>query len=277
MASPATLSQHSDGSFPRPGPIYTGSGRGDRGDRRAHRTQAMTDSDPDKPQGADAGVERSEQANSEDHALIRRAQAGEEQAFAELVRRHQRRAFRVARNMVPSDEDAEDLAQEAFLRVFRSLERFDFHHEFTTWLYRIVTNLAIDHLRKRRPTFSASGGDEDDERTLELVDPSDARPSDHVESEETQAEVHACLGALAPHFQSVLVLRELEGLPCTEIAEIVGATHVTVRWRLHRGRKLFQEEWERRERSAAQPDSAVKAGDSATENEASSNSGVRRP
>jgi DNA-directed RNA polymerase specialized sigma24 family protein len=65
---------------------------------------------------------------------------------------------------------------------------------------------------------------------------------------ETADEVQECLAALAPHFQSVLVLRELEGLPCTEIAEIVGATHVTVRWRLHRGRKLFQEEWERRQR-----------------------------
>lgn len=60
--------------------------------------------------------------------------------------------------------------------------------------------------------------------------------------------MRATLASLAPHFQSVLLLREMEGLPCNEIAHIVGATHVTVRWRLHRGRKLFQEEWERRAR-----------------------------
>ena len=183
-----------------------------------------------------------------DHRLLRRAQAGEEEAFAELVRRHERRAWRVARNMVPSDEDAQDLAQEAFLRVFRNLERFDFEHDFTTWLYRIVTNLCIDHLRKRRPAISTTALRDEDDRDLDLPDHRQELPSDGLESSETADEVRACLEALAPHFQSVLVLRELEGLPCTEIAEIVGATHVTVRWRLHRGRKLFQEEWERRER-----------------------------
>lgn len=185
-----------------------------------------------------------------DHALLRRCMAGEEEAFEGLVRRHERRAWRVARKMVPTEEDAQDLVQEAFLRVFRNLERFDFKHDFTTWLYRIVTNLCIDHLRKRRPTVSTSAPGEEDEADLDLVDHRDELPSDRLESEETAGEVQACLDALAPHFQSVLVLRELEGLRCNEIAEIVGATHVTVRWRLHRGRKLFQEEWERRRRVA---------------------------
>jgi RNA polymerase sigma-70 factor (ECF subfamily) len=194
--------------------------------------------------------ERARANTAEDHSLIRAAQAGDESAFEAIVRRHGRRAFRVARKMLPTDEDAEDLAQEAFVRVFRNLERFDFNHDFTTWLYRIVTNLTIDHLRKRRPTMSTSGVLDEDDGDLDLADPRDERPADRIESTETARAVQDCLAALAPHFQSVLVLRELEGLPCTEIAEIVGATHVTVRWRLHRGRKLFQEEWERRERLA---------------------------
>jgi RNA polymerase sigma-70 factor (ECF subfamily) len=193
---------------------------------------------------------RKAEARRVDHALLRRAQAGEEQAFSELVKRYERRAWRVARNMVPSDEDAQDLAQEAFLRVFRNLDRFDFEHDFTTWLYRIVTNLCIDHLRKRRPAISTSALEGEDDRDLDLPDHRQELPSDGIESRETADAVRSCLEALAPHFQSVLVLRELEGLPCTEIAEIVGATHVTVRWRLHRGRKLFHEEWERRERLA---------------------------
>lgn len=182
-----------------------------------------------------------------DHALVRRAQEGEEAAFAELVGLYEKRAWRVARNMVPGDEDARDLVQEAFLRVFRNLDRFDFKHAFSTWLYRIVSNLSIDHLRRRRRTQSTSSVDED-EAGMDLVDEGAPAPSAALESSETQDEVRACLENLAPHFQSVLVLRELEGLPCTEIADIVGATHVTVRWRLHRGRKLFQEEWERRAR-----------------------------
>lgn len=190
-----------------------------------------------------------------DHALVRRAQGADEEAFAELVSRHQRRAYRVARNLVPSDEDAQDVAQEAFLRVFRNLERFNFDHEFTTWLYRIVTNLCIDFLRKRRVAVSVSRGKEGDdgeESALDLEDHGEPAPWEYAEAAETASEVHEVLASLAPHFQSVLTLREIEGLGCPEIAEIVGATHVTVRWRLHRGRKLFQEEWERRARMRQQ-------------------------
>jgi RNA polymerase sigma-70 factor (ECF subfamily) len=195
-----------------------------------------------RPSGA------AEASEVSDHDLIRAAQRGEEWGFRGLVERHQGRAFRVARHMVGNRDDAQDLAQEAFLRVFRSLERFDFQHEFTTWLYRIVNNLAIDHLRKRRP-LSGSGGDEDDEAGLpEVVDEQQPGPAAGLEGEELARGVRDCIERLPAHFRSVLALRELEGLPCTEIARIVGATHVTVRWRLHRARKLFQEEWERRER-----------------------------
>jgi RNA polymerase sigma-70 factor (ECF subfamily) len=183
-----------------------------------------------------------------DHDLIRCAQSGDELAFATLVRRHERRAYRVARNMVPGREDALDLAQEAFLRVFRSLDRFDFRHDFTTWLYRIVTNLGIDHLRKRRPMVSTSVMIGDDESQIDLPDASVPNPSERLESLETADQVRTCIDNLAPHFRAVLTLRELEGLSCIAIADIVGATHVTVRWRLHRGRKLFQEEWARQER-----------------------------
>lgn len=183
-----------------------------------------------------------------DHEWIRRAQAGDETAFQELVERHQERAFRVAVNLVANREDARDLAQDAFIRVFKNLARFDFKHEFTTWLYRIVTNLAIDHLRKRRPHVRTQGGPEDDPIEFDLEDEGAEAPSAELEREETAVRVRDCIDRLAPHFRVVMILRELEGLPCTDIAEIVGATHVTVRWRLHRGRKLFQEEWERAER-----------------------------
>jgi len=198
--------------------------------------QALPEGPPE--QGTSGGIT--------DHDLVRGAQAGEESAYAELVKRHEERAMRVALSMVANREDARDLAQEGFLRVFRNIERFDFKHEFTTWLYRIVTNLTIDHLRKRRPTLSTSSVDDAD-ADLDLIDPSEELPSSGMEREETAVRVRACIDRLAPHFRTVMILRELEGLPCTEIARIVGATHVTVRWRLHRGRKLFLAEWERME------------------------------
>ena len=199
-------------------------------------------------------VDEKARAAAEEKSWIRRAQEGDEDAFAWLVRRHEVRAYRIARGLLPNEEDARDVAQEAFLRVFRSIERFDFGYAFTTWLHRIVTNLAIDHLRKRRVVARGGVLDGEEGQEPELVDESVEDPSAGVIRGETVSEVRECLDALAPHFRSVMVLRELEGLPCAEIAEIVGATNVTVRWRLHRGRKLFQEEWERRQRSSFQAD-----------------------
>ena len=208
-----------------------------------------TGRDPSPGDPALTQAEERDRRRAEEEAWIRRAQAGEEDAFAWLVRTFEVRAFRVARGLIANEEDARDVAQEAFLRVFRSLDRFDFGYAFSTWLHRIVTNLAIDHLRKRRVVAKGGLLEGDEAHEPELVDNRVEDPSAGIEREETVSEVHRCMEALAPHFQSVLVLRELEGLSCAEIAEIVGATNVTVRWRLHRGRKLFQEEWERRERA----------------------------
>ncbi len=210
---------------------------------------------------SEGGVERLGGAPQEpsDHDLIRGAQEGDERAFEEIVHRHEARALRVAWSWVGSREDARDLAQEAFLRVFRNLDRFDFDHEFTTWLYKIITNLAIDHLRKRRPLRSTTVEHEDGDVELDLPDEDSEPPWRPMDQVETGTKVRACIDRLAPHFRTVMILREIEGLPCTEIAEIVGATHVTVRWRLHRGRKLFQEEWEKMERAAGRtPDSPAR-------------------
>jgi len=229
-------------------------GRGGTGSRGPVRLLPPVNDVSDELGGAplppDGGGEPS------DHDLLRRAQAGDEAGFQGLVERHQERAFRVALNLVMNREDARDLAQDAFLRVFTSLERFDFQHEFTTWLYRIVTNLSIDHLRKRRGALSTASAEEGGD-DLELPDRSSDAPWEPMAREETAERVRRIIDRLAPHFRVVMILRELEGLPCTEIARIVGATHVTVRWRLHRGRRLFQEEWEREERLLAQAGGAA--------------------
>ena len=227
----------------------------------------MTDpfDSPDPALQPAAGLDHAEPS---DHDLIRSAQRGEEEGFEGLVKRHEERAMRVARGLVANREDARDLAQEAFLRVFRNLERFDFQHEFTTWLFRIVTNLAIDHLRKRRPNKSTVVMGEEGETEIDLPDAEAERPWEAMAREETAVQVRACIDRLAPHFQSVMVLRELEGMACTEIADIVGATHVTVRWRLHRGRKLFQDEWERMQRAAGRAGDAAAGSSPETEDSA---------
>ena len=155
---------------------------------------------PDLPETERPGDE-APPGEPSDHDLIRSAQRGEELGFELLVKRYEDRAMRVAAGLVANREDARDLAQEAFLRVFRNLERFDFQHEFTTWLYRIVTNLAIDHLRKRRPKRSATVSREEGEVEIDFEDEDVERPWEAMERSETAAAVRACIDRLAPHFR----------------------------------------------------------------------------
>ncbi|MEZ5977062.1 MAG: sigma-70 family RNA polymerase sigma factor [Planctomycetota bacterium] len=225
------------------------------GEVLADRSAVTMPSDPSRTRDA-APVDAAAEGPS-DHDLVRRIQKGDGDAFAILVGRHEQRAYRVARQMVADAEEARDLAQEAFLRVYRSIDRFDFQHEFTTWLYRIVTNLGIDHLRRRRPIAT---GTDDDQPEFEQVDEDAAMPSDRIERGETAQLVRACIDRLPEHFRVVLALRELEGLTCQEISRIVGATPVTVRWRLHRARKLFAELWERLEMRAEELPAATLVG-----------------
>lgn len=180
-------------------------------------------------------------AEVEDAELVRRALAGEEDAFGDLVGRYHRRAFWVAFHVVGRVEDARDVVQESFIRLHRSLQRYDFGRSFYTWFYRIVMNLAIDALRKRK-----GGGVRLDDLGDVLADTTDAFAP--VARNETRALVWQVLEKLDDKFKAVLVLRDIHGLSCREIAPILKVTHATVRWRLHRGRQMFREHWDRMER-----------------------------
>lgn len=172
-------------------------------------------------------------------ALIQRAQQGEQDAFRQLVDRYQRRTYWIAHNMTGSFESAQDISQEAFVRVFRNLARFDTAKNFYTWLYQIVVNLSIDHLRKESHQRAAGleevGGVPDDE---------ERQPEPQGQKGELRARVQKTLDRLPPKYKAVLTLRDIQGFSCEEISEIVGATNPTVRWRLHRARKLFKAMWE---------------------------------
>ncbi len=173
-----------------------------------------------------------------DAQLVIAARKGDQDGFRGLVDRYQQRVFWVARGMLGNDEDARDAAQEAFIRVHRSLERFDINLKFYTWLYQIVVNLSIDHLRKnakRRGVSLDAVGD--------VGKPDDSPCS--LEGAELKIRVAAILDQLPPKYKAVMVLSDLEGIGAKEIATITGTTHATVRWRHHRARKLFREAWER--------------------------------
>lgn len=176
-----------------------------------------------------------------DAELVRRTLAGQHDPFAALVARYQKRAFWIAFHVVGRVEDARDVAQESFVRLYRSLGKYDFARSFYTWFYRIVMNLAIDALRKIKSARSSSLDDV-------LGGCADAREpvgDAPLQRSEEDAAVWAVLDKLDAKFRAVLVLRDIHGLSCREIAPILKVTHATARWRLHRGRLMFKAHWER--------------------------------
>lgn len=179
-----------------------------------------------------------DEAIEDEAALVGRVLAGEGDAYRVLVDRYQQRAFFVARGMLGNDEDARDAAQEAFVRAYRSLDRFDTRMRFYTWLYQIVVNLCIDQLRRQQKRRAAS---------LDAVAEVGVRGQDsgRLEEEELRARVQQVLDELPPKYKAVMVLSDLEGIGAKEIAHMTGTTHATVRWRHHRARKLFRDAWER--------------------------------
>lgn len=194
------------------------------------------------PGGLAAAVhELASSAAISDAELVRRTLAGQDDPFAALVARYQKRAFWIAFHVVGRVEDARDVAQESFVRLYRSLGRYDFTRSFYTWFYRIVMNLAIDCLRKLR---SARAGNLDDVLGG-LADEREAGDLPPLERQEQRGLVWAILERLDAKFRAVLVLRDIHGLSCREIAPILRITHATARWRLHRGRQAFREHWER--------------------------------
>ena len=197
---------------------------------------------PDLPGGLPSGVVGlAADGMVTDADLIQRTFSGQEDAFAALVARYQKRAFWIAFHVTGRVEDARDVSQEAFVRLFKSLDKYDSKRSFYTWFYRIVMNLAIDSLRKSR---SARG------RSLEEIlgglpdERAEGGPA-RLERDERQGLVWAVLDQLDAKFRAVLVLRDIHGLSCREIAPILDVTHATARWRLHRGRLYFRDLWER--------------------------------
>lgn len=173
----------------------------------------------------------------DDIELIRRARTGEEAAFSELVRRYQRQVANLVYLTMGTRDGLEDLAQEVFIRVHRSLPRFNFRSSFFSWVYRITVNLCIDEIRKRKIRralsleFLAEGGDQ---RVLDH--PAHSTPADDLLKEERRQMVLDGLQALSPMHREVLILREYQDLPYEEIARVLGVSVQAVKSRLFRAR-----------------------------------------
>ena len=175
----------------------------------------------------------------EELAAVRKVQRGDASAFEELVAAYEKNVYNLALRMTGSPEDAEDMAQEAFLKAFNSIQSFRGDSKFSVWLYRIVSNVCLDFLRKRskRQTVSLSVEDEDGEEVqIDLADTAQS-PEALLEKKLTRESVQRGLRQLPPDARQILLLREIQGLSYEEIGETLGLEPGTVKSRIFRARK----------------------------------------
>lgn len=177
-----------------------------------------------------------------DHELVVRARKGSEAAYRELLGRYQRPVFSLVYRMVRDREQAEDLSQETFVKVFNNIDRYDPKYKFSSWIFKIATNVSIDALRKKEPhTVSLDGSrnaetDEEVEATRITAVSRDENPEELLEARELGSEIERAIGMLRPEYRTAVVLRHVEGRAYEEIAEIMAVPLGTVKTYIHRAR-----------------------------------------
>ncbi len=192
-----------------------------------------------------ASPERQLEADS-DLAIVRRVQEGDVAAFDQLVLKYRGRVYGVVYNMTSNREDASDLTQDAFIKSFQSINRFQGQSSFFTWLYRIAVNSTLTHLRKNRlrTFFSFEKINEDDKVSAEVI----AALTDNTGADqetfarELQEKLNEAMQKLSIRHRTVITLFEIDGLGHQEIAEIMNCSVGTVRSRLHYAKQLLQSE-----------------------------------
>ena len=182
-----------------------------------------------------------------DHDLIALARTGSEKAYRELLDRYQRPVFSLVYRMVRDRELAEDLAQETFVKVFNHLDRFNPKYKFSSWIFKIASNLAIDSLRKKEPQMVSLDGSrhaetpDEIEATRITVESKDENPEEFLEAKELGQEIEQAIGRLRPDYRTAILLRHVEGRAYEEIAEIMSVPLGTVKTYIHRARAELRE------------------------------------
>lgn len=177
-----------------------------------------------------------------DQQVVAWAQDGDEAAFRELIRRYQRPIFSIIYRMVGDRELAEDLAQETFIKVLNAIDSYRPEHKFSSWIFKIANNAAIDHLRRRElDTLSLDGAPDalttsrQEATALQVRDRTES-PLDELEARELGSHIERAIARLRPEYRSCIMLRHVEGRAYEEIAEILGLPLGTVKTYIHRAR-----------------------------------------
>jgi len=178
----------------------------------------------------------------DDLPLVQRSLRGDQRAFEELITRYEAALYRLAWRMLGNEEEARDIVQETFLRVFRSLDTFDQSRRFSTWILRITTNLCIDRYRRRKVHLLSIDMDDEDEGRppLVLVDGRPDPQADHGARSLAET-LSRLMERLPPIYRAILDLRYKQGLAYEEIAEVLDVPLGTVKARLHRAHRQMKE------------------------------------
>jgi RNA polymerase sigma-70 factor, ECF subfamily len=189
-------------------------------------------------------------ASLEERALVEQAQAGSRPAFEELVRRYDRDVLRLALNLMKRAEDARDVYQEAFLKVYRNLHRFRFECSFYTWLYRIVTNVCLDQLRRRQARPEDQAPESHSMQYEEAADFFERQreyratldPERHLLGQEIKARLAAAMERLSPRERVVFEMKHYQGLKLRAIGDALGTSEETVKNSLFRATRKLRSE-----------------------------------
>jgi RNA polymerase sigma-70 factor (ECF subfamily) len=181
-------------------------------------------------------------AAKSDRDLVDAAKSGDAEAFGAFVRRHQRRVFRLALHLLQNSAEAEDVAQEAFVRAYGALDRFDGRSEPFTWLYRITVNLSLNAIRSRKTR--RSGVTTDDPRIeAALVErrPGLADPARQAADRELAVALCEGIDSLSETLRTTLVLVAVDGMSHAEVSQVLGCPEGTIAWRIHEARRKLRE------------------------------------
>lgn len=175
---------------------------------------------------------------------IKQVLKGDQHAYSDIVSLYQQRVYQVCFRMLNDRHEAEDIAQEAFIRAYTNLHTFDLKRKFSTWLFRIATNLCIDRIRKKKPDYyldaEVTGTDGLD--MYSQISSTDRLPEEEIERMELQERIQYEISCLPDKYRMVIILKYIEELPLQEISDILDMPLGTVKTRIHRGREALRKQ-----------------------------------
>jgi RNA polymerase sigma-70 factor (ECF subfamily) len=188
--------------------------------------------------------------DSDESRLAALARNGDRKAFAEIVKRYQNKIMKLGFRMLNQRQEAEDVAQETFFKVYSNLHRYDVTQKFSTWIYRVATNICIDRLRRRKEQISldvagSEPSNDNTNRELQLkISNKWQTPENQVILSELQGQVQQAVQQLPDKYRLAIVLRYMQELSLQEISEVLDIPLPTVKTRIHRGREVLRKKLE---------------------------------